>query len=310
MTEDSNNGRVGFAAIVGRPNVGKSTLLNLVLGEKIAIVSNRPQTTRNRIMGARTWGLDQLVMVDTPGIHRSRANLNQFMVREALQSISGVDCIVLVTEVDPRRADSDRLTLHPDDIYVLEQIEIQQVNAPLLVAINKIDKIHDRRLLLPLMDAWRQRGFETLVPISALRDEGVDALLDEVKGRLPRGPLLYAEDMLTDRAERFLAAELIREQVFSRCRQEVPYSAAIEVERFEERPTRGDIMIEALIHVERDSQKAIVVGKQGAMIKAIGTAAREAIAQLVGCPVPLKLTVHVEREWTRSPAGRRKLGYD
>jgi GTP-binding protein Era len=310
MSEEHDSGRVGFAALIGRPNVGKSTLLNLVLGEKIAIVSERPQTTRNRIMGARTWGKDQLILLDTPGIHRSRANLNQFMIQEALQSIEAVDCVVLVTEVDPRGPASQPPDLHPDDAYVLEQIEIQGNKAPLVVAINKIDKVRDRRLILPMMEAWRDRGFETLVPISALHNEGFDALLDEVKERLPRGPLLYPEDMLTDRAERFLAAELIREQIFARCRQEIPYSTAVEVEQFTERPSDGDVKIEAVIHVERESQKAIVIGRHGAMIKEIGTAARHAIAKLVNCPVHLKLIVHVEPQWTRSPAARRKLGYE
>ncbi len=314
MGERSEQGRAGSAVIVGRPNVGKSTLLNRILGEKIAIVSHHPQTTRNRVLGVRTLGGNQLVLIDTPGIHRKRANLNRFMVQEALESLHGVDCVVLMTEVasslEEVAAEEVRPVLHPEDMYVLEQIQLQEVSAPVVVAINKIDRLQDRRKLLPLMAGWHERGFEALVPIAARDGDGVDALLDEVIARLPEGPFLYPEDMLTDRAERFLAAELIREQVFERCRQEIPYSTAVEVIRFEDRPERKDVRLEAVIHVERESQKAILIGKGGASIKAIGTAAREQIGRLLDCKVHLQLTVHVETNWTRSPTARRRLGYD
>jgi GTP-binding protein Era len=301
------------AAIAGRPNVGKSTLLNRVLGEKIAIVSRRPQTTRNRILGVKTWEGNQLVLLDTPGIHHRRSNLNRFMVREALESLHGVNCVVLVTEVSSSpatRAEDVKPALHPDDVYVLEQVRSQEVQAPIVVAINKIDQLRDRRTLLPMMAAWRDRGFATLVPISARDGDGVPALLDEVMARLPRGPLLYPDDMLTDRAERFLAAELVREQVFHFARQEVPYSVAVEITEFEERPERKDVFIEAVIHAERESQKAILVGKGGATIKQIGTESREEIGRLLGCTVHLKLTVRVEPDWSHSPQKRHRFGYE
>ncbi len=318
--QSGEQGGVGAAAIVGRPNVGKSTLLNTLLGEKIAIVSPRPQTTRNRILGVRTWGRNQLVLLDTPGIHRRRANLNRFMVREALESLHGVECVLLLTEVAPPRGEGAPEALDPADEYVLEQVR-EQLARPdaaegealarrVVVVLNKIDRLRDRRPLLPLMATWRDRGFETLVPISALTGEGIEPLLGEILRRLPRGPLLYPEEMLTDRSERFLVAELIREQIFQRTGEEVPYSVAVEVERFEDRRERGDVMIDAIIHAERDSQKAILVGKGGQQIKAIGTAARAEIARLLGCTVHLRLTVHVERNWTHSPGARRKLGYD
>jgi GTPase len=300
-------GRSGFVAIVGRPNVGKSTLLNRVLGEKLAIVSHHPQTTRNRILGIHTVGADQIVFLDTPGIHRRRANLNRFMVQEALESLQGVDCIVLVTEVAPGAGPAQ---LDPADRYVLEQIKLHEPGASIVVAINKIDRVRDRSVLLPLMAAWAQAGFERLVPMSALDGEGVSALLDEVLALLPRGAHHFPADMITDRAERFLAAEFVREQVFLCCRQEVPYSTAVEVVRFDERPERSDVCIEALIHVERDSQRAILIGKRGATVKKIGTAARHEIAQLLGCTVHLKLTVHVEPEWSHSPQSRHRLGYE
>jgi GTP-binding protein Era len=315
-------GRSGFAAIVGRPNVGKSTLLNRILGEKLAIVSPRPQTTRNRILGIHTVGADQIVLVDTPGIHRERANLNRFMVQEALESLASVDAVLLVTEVKHGRAELDAA-----DAYVLEQIGVHEPHAPIIVAINKIDRLTGpaRQLLLPLMALWRDRGFERIVPICALDGDGVDALIAEVLSLLPRGAHQFPAELLTDRPERFLAGELVREQVFLHCRQEVPYSTAVEVISFEERAGRGDsrlhrgapegreqaqILIEALIHVERASQRAILVGKHGATIKMIGTAARQAIGRLLGCTVHLKLTVHVERDWTHSPQGRRRLGYE
>ncbi len=315
-TPDEPTGRTGFAALVGRPNVGKSTLLNQVLGLKLAIVSHRPQTTRNRILGIHNSGDDQLIIVDTPGIHRSRANLNRFMVKEALDGLDGVDCVLMLTEVDRRRlanaGEGQPLSLTEEDCYVLDQVQRLRPGAPVVVVVNKVDRIPkaERHLLLPLMAGWAERGFSDIVPISALHGEGVEDLLSSVVARLPRGPRLYPEDLFTDRAERFLAAELIREQVFHRCHQEVPYATAVEVVRFDERPRTGDVAIEAIIHVERDSQKGILIGRKGSMIKQIGASARQEIGAILGCQVHLKLTIHVEREWTRSVEGRRRLGYD
>jgi len=319
----TEEGRAGIVAIVGRPNVGKSTLLNRVLGEKLAIVSRKPQTTRNRILGIHNAEQGQLALLDTPGIHRSRANLNQFMVQEALESIHGVDCILLLTELQRARgrgapteaeehAPAGALShaLDPKDRYVLDQIELQSARCPVVVAINKIDLLADRSLLLPEIASWSERGFASIVPISARTGDGVDRLLAEVFTHLPVGPPLYPEEMLTDRAERFLAAELIREQIFQRCHKELPYSVAVAIEDFIERPHSSDVVIEAVIHVERESQKAIVIGKQGSMIKAVGCAARAALGGLLGCEVHLKLTVRVEPDWSKRPAGRRKLGYE
>jgi GTPase len=309
-------GHVGTAAIVGRPNVGKSTLLNRLLGQKLAIVSHLPQTTRNRILGVRTWDGNQLALLDTPGIHDTRArrgDINRFMVQEALDSLGGVDCVVLMTEVGllaRSKPDEVKAELHPEDAYVLEQVEKHRGGAPIVVALNKIDKLADRRALLPLMAGWSQRGPSAMVPISAQTGDGVDALLGEVLEHLPCGPLLYPEDMLTDRPERFLCAELIREQVFLCFRQEVPYSTAVEVVAFEERAEQKDVRIEAVIFVERESQKAILIGKGGSAIKKIGTAARGEIAQLLDCPAHLQLTVRVADEWTRKPASRRRFGYE
>jgi len=245
----ADKSRSGITAIVGRPNVGKSTLLNRVLGEKLAIVSRKPQTTRNRILGVHNVGAHQVALLDTPGIHRSRANLNQFMVQEALESIHGVDCILLLTEVRRQEDAPGRATpearIDPADSYVLQQIELQQARCPVVVVINKIDLLTDRKRLLPEIASWSERGFASIVPISARTGDGVDRLIDVVVSHLPEGPALYPDDALTDRAERFLAAELIREQVFRRCHQELPYAAAVLVDVFEERERSADVWIEA-----------------------------------------------------------------
>ena len=317
--------RAGVVAVVGRPNVGKSTLLNAVIGVKLAIVSPQPQTTRNRILAVKTTGSSQLVLVDTPGIHRRREGLNRFMVREALASLEGVDCVLLVTEVDPRFTEGDHggpdegmrtpplapeALLHPEDRYVLSTVRERVQRAPLILAINKIDRLTDRRWLLPLIDGWRQLGLHAIVPISALREDGIEVLVSELTGALPQGPHLYPEDMLTDRAERFFAAELIREQVFRVTRQEVPHATAVEIERFDERRDRGDVLIAARIYVERPGQRAILVGAGGQQIKRIGTEARQEIGRLLGCPVHLQLEVAVADDWTRSASGRQRFGYE
>lgn len=311
-----NQTRAGFVVLAGRPNVGKSTLLNVLLGEKIAIVSAHPQTTRNRILGVKTVGAAQMVIVDTPGIHRARNRLNRFMVREALAAVEGVDCVVLVAEVVRSihgRGDGGTAGgphLHEDDRYALQQVQKIAPEVPVIVAVNKIDLLRDRRALLPLMAHWQQAGFLRIVPISALANDGIDRLTDEILATLPRGPHLYPEDMITDRAERFLAAELIREQVFRQSREEVPYSTAVEIDRFDERPDRGDVCIAATIYVERTGQLAIVIGHHGRRIKEVGTQARMAIAQHLGCTVHLKLTVRVAPDWTHAPEGRQRFGYE
>lgn len=291
--------------------MGKSTLLNAMLGEKVAIVSNRPQTTRNRILGVMTRDKTQIVVVDTPGIHRKRSCINAFMVREALGSLESVDCVVMVTEVAPPGAKgATDPALDHEDSYTLAQIRGRVADVPLILAINKIDLARDRPRLLPLLDRWRHEGFSTIVPLSALKADGVNLLVDEVAACMPEGPHLYPEDMLTDRAERFLAAELIREQVFRQAHQEVPYSTAVEIERFEERADRHSVTIEAGIFVERDTQKAIVIGHNAQRIKEIGIRARDEIGRLLGCTVHLSLTVRVASDWSRSPGGRRRFGYE
>jgi GTP-binding protein Era len=301
----------GFVAIAGRPNVGKSTLLNRVLGEKVAIVSPKPQTTRTRLAGFLNREDAQLVLVDTPGIHRPRGRLNEFMVRTALAAIGDVDLVLALVEA---------ARPHPDDRLVLESLGATA--KPKVLAVNKIDRIRDKGELLPLLDELSTLGdFEAVVPVSALTGENVDHLVEVLLERLPEGPRYFPPDMLTDQSERELAAELIREQIIVHTEQELPYTTAVQIESWEEvppeterpaelgAPARRLVRIAATIHVERESQKAIVIGKGGQRLKAIGTAARAGLERLLGCQVFLSLFVRVQRNWTRDPRRLREFGY-
>lgn len=321
--------RSGFVAIAGRPNVGKSTLLNRMLGEKVAIVSPKPQTTRTRLAGIVSREDAQLVLVDTPGIHRPRGRLSEFMVRTALAAVADVDLVlVLVEATEP----------HPDDRLVLESLGANP--KPKILAVNKIDRVRNRRELLPLLDELSKLGqFEAVVPVSALTGENVDRLVEVLVERLPEGPRYFPPDALTDQSERTLAAELIREQVVVQTEQELPYVTAVQIDSWEELPEPGAareavtgapaeaeappgetvsppeapsrrlVRISATIHVERESQKGIVIGKGGQRLKAIGTAARAGLERLLGCQVFLRLFVRVQRNWTRDPRRLREFGY-
>lgn len=313
----------GTVAILGRPNVGKSTLLNRIVGEKLAIVSPHPQTTRNRILGVWTGAITttnvsnervagQIVFVDTPGVHEARSALNRFMVDEALAILPDVDAVLFVVEAE-EQAVTDELPksirrLHPADARILEKL--RESRLPVILAVNKVDKVKDKRALLPSLEQWGTRGsFAALIPISATRGTGVVEIVRELLKILPAGEPLYDLDTLTDRSERFLAAELVREQLFLRTRQEIPYAIGVQVDNWEEREVEGDVVIDATIMVERDAQKAIVVGKGGAMIRDVGTDARAEITRLLGRPAHLRLHVKVAPDWTSSPAGIARLGY-
>jgi GTP-binding protein Era len=290
----------GTVAIMGRPNVGKSTLLNRIVGEKLAIVSPKPQTTRNRIVGVWNGAAGQIVFVDTPGVHPGKKGLNRFMVGEALGAIRDVDAVLLVVDIyEEGPGDAERKILS----------ELRSGDKRAVLAINKVDKAKDKSTLLPLLTAWQTVfPFSAMVPICALKGTNVDALVAELCKLMPAGPPLYGPETLTDRTERFLAAELVREQLFLKLRQELPYAVAIKIDAWEERP-RGDVVITATILVERDSQKAIVVGKAGTMIRDVGTAARAEITQLLDRPAHLKLEVKVAPDWTTSPEILTELGY-
>ena len=291
----------GTVAILGRPNVGKSTLLNRVVGEKLAIVTPKPQTTRNRIVGVWNGPAGQIVFVDTPGVHGARKGLNRFMVGEAMAAIEDVDAALLVVDgTDGKPGDAERTIL--DGLGAAKK--------PVVLAINKVDKVKDKAAVLPLLAAWNGvASFAAMVPISATRGTNVDELVSELCRMLPAGPPLYGPEMLTDRTERFLAAELVREQLFLRLKQELPYATAVVIESWQERPDRGDVVIEATILVERDSQRGIVVGKGGTMIRDLGSQARVEISNLLGRPAHLKLEVKVAPDWTTSPEALARLGY-
>jgi len=296
--------RAGFAAIVGRPNVGKSTLLNRLLGQKVAIVSPKPQTTRSRILGVVTRPGAQVALLDTPGLHSARGGLNARMVQEALQTLNDADAALFMIEAGSPAIDS--ATRKAID-------QVKAVEKPTLLVINKIDAM-PRAQLLPLIDRWRgEHAWTEVYPLSALTGENVDGLLDALVRHLPEGPPLFPDDVWTDVPERELAAELVREQILRQTEQEVPYSAAVVVEEFDESERevgpRGLTRISATVFVERDSQKAILIGRGGARLKEIGTKAREQIEKLLGCKVFLQLHVKVEKDWTQSSRGLRRAGY-
>jgi len=314
----------GTVAILGRPNVGKSTLLNRIVGEKLAIVTPKPQTTRTRIVGVWNGQAElpatdpragqgpvngQIVFVDTPGVHEARSELNRFMVREAMATIEQVNAALLVVEahsfvgaMSPAAA-----ALPEGERRILDRLA--ETRRPTVLALNKVDKVKDKAQLLPVLEWWTKAyAFPAVVPTCATRGKGVEGLVRELLGLLPEGPPLYGPDVLTDRTERFLAGELVREQLFLRLRQELPYATAVLVETWNDRPN-GDTVIEASIVVERESQKAIVVGKHGSMIREVGTAARQEISKFLGRPAHLRLNVRVEEDWTNSRSEIARLGY-
>jgi GTPase len=300
--------RAGFVAIVGRPNVGKSTLLNRVLGEHLAAVTPRPQTTRTRILGVWNAPGVQLALFDTPGLHRAEGALNRRMVEVALQTLGEVDTVLMLVEAGT--GPGGRVEVGEATRWAIE--EVARRGKPAILGVNKMDRA-PRLALLPVIDAYRGlHAWAEIVPFSALTGENVDELLRALSGHVPEAAEpLFPPDVLTDQAERQLAAEYVREQVMLQTRQEIPYAAAVEVEEFDESGRReggGLVRVSAVVYVERDSQKAIVIGKKGAMLKRIGTRARENLERLLGCKVFLALTVKVEERWSERASSLKKLG--
>jgi len=289
----------GFVAIVGAPNVGKSTLLNQLLGQKIAITSAKPQTTRHRILGVAHLPCAQLIFLDTPGIHRAKGPLNVRIVEVALKALREVDLVVFMTDAALPDDRADQIILKA----------LKKKRRPVILAINKVDLVK-KKTLLPLMDQWRASyPFKAIVPISALERIQMDELVTEMVAVLPEGPRYYPEDSVTDMPERFIAEEMIREKVFRLTGEEIPYSVAVTVESFKERPGKDLIDIQATIHVERESQKPIIIGGGGKKLKRIGEQAREEIEEMVGRKVFLKLWVRVQKNWTRDAGAIRRFGY-
>jgi GTP-binding protein Era len=289
----------GFAAIIGPPNVGKSTLLNRIIGTKVAIVSRKPQTTRNRILGILNGEGVQIVFFDTPGIHQTRSPLHESMVASAHAAISEVDFILLLIEIGHSHERDIRPTLK----------NIKASKKPCLLVINKIDK-GPRERLLPLIDTFKKtHSFKAIVPISARYGDGVAELLEELRLCLEPGPCFFPPDMLTDQSESFLVAEIIREKIYAFSRSELPYATAVTVEQIEDVPGKGLVRVYAKIHVEKDSQKAIMIGQGGKMMKTIGRSARLALEGFLGVRVFLDLVVRVQKNWSRDPKALRRLGY-
>ena len=287
----------GFVSLVGLPNAGKSTLLNRVVGTKLAIVSDKPQTTRTRILGVRTYPEGQVVYVDTPGIHRPLHRLNVRMVDAALETVRDADLVVAVVDASEAPGAGDRFLM---DV-------VAGVRVPRVLALNKVDRV-DKGALLPRMAAYHESpGFADIVPLSALTGENVDRLTSVLLSHLPEGEPLYPEDYLTDQPERFFVAELVREQVLRQTRDELPFSTAVVVDKFEEGPL---LRLYCSILVERESQKPILIGKGGAAIKAIGTAAREELERFFQTKVYLDLHVKVRERWREDERTLDELGVE
>lgn len=300
MNHEKKGFRSGFVSIVGRPNVGKSTLLNALLGQKIAIASNKPQTTRNRILGIHTRETAQILFLDTPGIHRAKGRLNQFMVDQALATCKNVDAVLFLVEATDRPGGGDD--------FILDLLAKGKV--PVILGINKADLVA-KPDLLPLIAAYAERfDFAGIIPLSGLNGDGIEELITLVQGLLPEGPPYYPEDMVTDQPERFIVAEMIREQLLKQTHDEVPYGVAVAVERFTEKPDKNLVVVEAVIHVERDAHKSIVIGKNGTKLRAIGQAARFDIERMLGTRVFLELFVRVEKNWTQSNRLMKEFGYE
>ncbi len=287
--------RAGRVALMGRPNVGKSTLLNAIVGEKIAIVSPHPQTTRQRLLGILTDPESQIVFVDTPGVHAPRHRLGVQMVHEATEALRDVDAVVLVADARTQ-PDAELLATLPPKV-------------PALLALNKVDLVQPKPRLFPTLEAWgKAREFVAVVPISAKTKSGVQRLVDEIRKLLPEGEPHFEDDTITDKPVRFMVAEFVREQILVRTRQEVPHGIAVTVDRFEEDEKKGH-KVQLTVHVAKESHKKIVVGKGGAMLKAVGTAARRELERLLGHKVHLSIWVRVTPDWVDDPKALGQLGF-
>jgi GTP-binding protein Era len=300
MFNTNTNHKSGFVSIIGRPNVGKSTFLNRVIGQKIAIMSDKPQTTRNKIQGVYTQDDAQIVFIDTPGIHKPKHKLGDFMMKVAQNTLKEVDLILFMINA--------KEGLGRGDEFIIEKLK--DTSTPVYLVINKIDEVHPDELL-PIMETYKSLfNFKEIIPISALQGNNVETLLEQIKQFLPEGPQYYPADQVTDHPERFIVSELIREKVLYLTREEVPHSIAVAIDSMKKRE-RGDIVdIQATIVVERDSQKGIVIGKQGKVLKEVGQKARMDIEALLGSKVFLELWVKVQKDWRNKQSQLRDFGFN
>ncbi|MCZ8494601.1 GTPase Era [Priestia megaterium] len=294
----NNEFKSGFVSIIGRPNVGKSTFLNRVIGQKIAIMSDKPQTTRNKIQGVYTEDQAQIVFIDTPGIHKPKHKLGDFMMKVAQNTLKEVDLILFMINATEG--------LGRGDEFIIERLK--DTKTPVFLVINKIDEIHPDELFSIITNYKDLYPFAEIVPISALQGNNVERLLDQIKQRLPEGPQYYPADQVTDHPERFIITELIREKVLHATREEIPHSIAVVMDSMQRRDN-GAVYVGATIIVERDSQKGIVIGKQGKMLKEVGRKARADIEALLGSKVFLELWVKVQKDWRNRSSHLRDFGF-
>ncbi len=289
----------GIITICGRPNVGKSTLTNALVGEKVAIVTNKPQTTRNRICGVRTRGESQFVFVDTPGLHKARTRLGDYMVNVVKESVADVDAVMLLVEPIPNVG-------APEEQLIAR---IKTLRCPAVLVINKVDTLDKKEKLLEVIQTYEQaHQFQAVVPISAKTGEGVDELLDVLESYLPQGPQLFPEDMTSDQPERQMMAEILREKLLLCLDKEIPHGTAVEITRFAERDDEV-VEVEATIYCEKNSHKGIIIGKGGSMLKKVSTLARQDMERFMGTKVYLQTWVKVKENWRDNPAAIQNFGY-
>ncbi|MCA1056180.1 GTPase Era [Rossellomorea aquimaris] len=290
----------GFISIIGRPNVGKSTFLNRVIGQKIAIMSDKPQTTRNKVQGVLTTNESQMIFIDTPGIHKPKHKLGDFMMKIAQNTLKEVDIILFMVNVEEGFGKGDQ--------FIIEKLK--GIKTPVFLILNKIDQIHPDELLPIIQEYNDQFPFAATVPISALEGNNVEHLLGLIQDNLPEGPQFYPADQITDHPERFIVSELIREKVLHLTREEIPHSIAVVIDKMERKGEKNLIDVLATIVVERDSQKGIVIGKQGSMLKEVGKRARVDIENLLGSKVYLELWVKVQKDWRNRSSNLRDFGFN
>lgn len=289
----------GFVTIIGRPNVGKSTLINHIIGQKIAIMSDKPQTTRNKIQGVHTTENGQIVFIDTPGIHKPKTKLGDFMVKAATSSLREVDVVLFLVDVYEGYGAGDQ--------FIIDYLE--GLKTPVFLILNKIDQVEPNQLL-PMIEQYSKKyPFAEIIPISALQGNNVNTLLEQIFNRLSEGPQYYPTDQITDHPERFIVAELIREKILELTREEIPHSIAIEIESMKKRETSDTVYIGAVVYTERDSQKKIIIGKKGSVLKEVGQRARADIEALLGNKIFLELWVKVKKDWRNQEHQLRNFGY-
>ncbi|UTH01490.1 GTPase Era [Macrococcoides canis] len=294
----SNEFKSGFVAIIGRPNVGKSTFMNKVLGQKVAIMSDKAQTTRNKVQGVLTTEQSQIIFIDTPGIHKPKHMLGDYMMKVAKNTLREVDAIMFMVNVEE--------SIGRGDEFIIELLKNNRT--PIFLVLNKIDKIHPDELIKEIEKYKGLLPFAEIVPISALQGNNVDHLVQVIEGYMPEGPMYYPKDQISDHPEEFIVAELIREKALHLTSQEIPHAIGVQVEKMV-KETEERVHIEATIYIERESQKGIVIGKQGSMLKKIGQLARKDIEMLLGSKVYLELWVKVQKDWRNKPNFIRQIGY-